>query len=77
MIINQCVILFHSSAKLIANDSDNDESFGSIYQVLNCYAKNKNLIAKIGLLKQFWNMVLIFLSVTLDRNNSIDIVNGL
>ena len=42
MIINQCVILFHSSAKLIANDSDNDESFGSIYQVLNCYAKNKN-----------------------------------
>ena len=77
MIINQCVILFHSSAKLIANDSDNDESFGSIYQVLNCYAKIKNLIAKIGLLKQFWNMVLIFLSVTLDRNNSIDIVNGL
>ena len=39
--------------------------------------KIKNLIAKIGLLKQFWNMVLIFLSVTLDRNNSIDIVNGL
>ena len=38
---------FHSSAKLIANDSDTDEAFTSMHQ--SSITKIKNMFIKIGL----------------------------
>ena len=48
--------IFHLSAKLIVNDSDIDKPFGSIHQ--SAMTKIKKITAKIGLLKQLWNMFL-------------------
>ena len=36
------------------------------------YRKYKILLAKTGLLKQLWDMVLRFLSVAVGKNNSIE-----
>ena len=64
-----CKIL-HSSAKLVAYDPDIDKAFGSMHQ--NVMTKKKKLLAKIGLLKQLWNMIFKFLSVSIDGNNSLE-----
>ena len=70
MIINQCVkYIFDSSATLIANDPDIHEAFGSLNQSV---MTKKKLIAKNGLLKQMWKMVLKLSSVVIDRNNGIE-----
>ena len=42
---------FHLSTKLILNNSDIDEAFGSIHQTFT--TKIKILLAKIGLFRQF------------------------
>ena len=42
--------IFHSSAKLIANDSDIDKAFESIHE--NDKTEIKKITAKIGFLKQ-------------------------
>ena len=66
-------IPFHSCAKLTVNDSDIDKVFGSMYQnVITKKKKKKNLLAEIGLLKPLWKILLKFLSVSVDRNNSIE-----
>ena len=57
------------SAALIANDLDIHEAFGSLHQSA---MTKKKLIAKNGLLKQMWKMVLQLSSVVIDRNNSIE-----
>ena len=64
-------IPFHSCAKLTVNDSDIDKVFGSMYQNV-ITKKKKNLLAEIGLLKPLWKILLKFLSVSVDRNNSIE-----
>ena len=58
---------FHSSAKLIVNVSKDDKSFGSMHK-----SGMKKMLGKIGLLKQLWNMVLKFSSVSFNENNSIE-----
>ena len=65
-------IPFHSCAKLTVNDSDIDKVFGSMYQNVITKKKKKNLLAEIGLLKPLWKILLKFLSVSVDRNNSIE-----
>ena len=70
MIINQCVkYIFDSSATLIANDQTFMKHLDHCIKVL--WLKKK-LIAKNGLLKQMWKMVLKLSSVVIDRNNSIE-----
>ena len=64
-------IPFHSCAKLTVNDSDIDKVFGSMYQNV-ITKKKKNLLTEIGLLKPLWKILLKFLSVSVDRNNSIE-----
>ena len=49
---------FYSIAKIIPIDSDIGKAFGSMQQVI--LTKRKVFFAKIGLLKQLWNMVLRF-----------------
>ena len=59
---------FYSSAKLLGKDSDIDKAFRSLHQ--SVMTRIKDLLAKIGLFKQVWNMVLTFLSVCFDKKNS-------
>ena len=59
---------FYSSAKLLAKDSDIDKAFGSLHQ--SVMTRIKDLLAKIGLFKQVWSMVLRFLSVCFDKKIS-------
>ena len=61
---------FHSSAKLIVNVSKDDKSFGCMHK--SGMKKIKKMLGKIGLLKQLWNMVLKFSSVSFNENNSIE-----
>ena len=71
MIINQCLKVFIRvlSCKFIVNDLDIDKGFGSIRQ--SVMTTKKTFLAKIGLLKYLWNMVLRFLSVSRNGNTSI------
>ena len=62
--------MFHSSAKLIVNDSDIDKAFGSMHQ--NVCWKQKIMLGKSRLVKQLWNMVLRFFSVGINIVNSIE-----
>ena len=61
--------IFHPSDKLIINNSEIDKAFGSMHN--NVMTKIKNFLAEIGLLKQWLNMLLRFLSVSIDEINSI------
>ena len=61
--------IFHSSTKLIVNDPDFDKIFLLCQSVIS---KIKISLVKIGLLKHLWNMVIRFLSVNTDGNNSIE-----
>ena len=61
--------IFHLNAKLVSNDSDIDKTFTLIHQ--SVMARIKKLLVKIGLLKRSLNVVLRFLSVIIDGNNSI------
>ena len=61
--------IFHSSAKLIVNDSDIDKAFRPMYQ--SAMMKKKFLISKMGLLKRSLNMILRILSVNIVRSNSV------
>ena len=62
--------IFHSISKLIVNDLDIDKAIKSMHQSL--MTKIKILLAKIGLSRQLWNMVLRFLSVSIGGDNSIE-----
>ena len=62
--------IFHSIYKLIVNDLDIDKAIKSMHQSL--MTKIKILLAKIGLSRQLWNMVLRFLSVSIGGDNSIE-----
>ena len=61
--------IFHLSDKLIINDSEIGKAFGSMQD--SAITKIWNFLAEIGLLKQLLNMLLRFLSVSIDENNSI------
>ena len=61
--------IFHSSAKLIVNDSDIDKALRPMYQ--SAMMKKKFLISKMGLLKRSLNMILRILSVNIVRSNSV------
>ena len=61
--------IFHLSDKLIINDSEIDKAFGSMQD--SAITKIWSFLAEIGLLKQLLNMLLRFLSVSIDENNSI------
>ena len=58
--------IFHSSAKSIFNDSYIDEAFGSMHQIV--MTNIKKLLVRIGFLKQLWNIVLRFWTVSIEEN---------
>ena len=68
--------IFHSSAKLIVNDSDIDKPFGSIHQSAMTKIKKNNsqdwafkTIVEHGLISN--GLFLWFFSAIINRNNSI------
>ena len=58
--------IFHSSAKSIFSDSYIDEAFGSMHQIV--MTNIKKLLVRIGFLKQLWNIVLRFWTVSIEEN---------
>ena len=59
--------IVHSNSILTVNDLHIDKTFGSMHQSIAT-----KMLAKIGLLKQLWAIVLGFLGVHMDGNNSKD-----
>ena len=62
--------MYHSTTEWTVNDSDIDKAFGSIHE--SVMTKIKNYFIKDWIVKQLWKMVLRFLGVSLDENNSIE-----
>ena len=70
MIIKQCIKCFHLSAKLIDNDSDIDKAFRSMHDSI--MRKIKNFVSRNCIVKIIVGHDIKILSVTLNKNNSIE-----
>ena len=65
--------IFHSSAKLIASDSDIDEAFKSMHEIIMTKIKNYSCKDRV-VLDVLWSKVLRFLGVSIRRINNTQIL---